>query len=73
MLPNTKIKGFAVAILIIIYLLQTHTTQHFTHKKYIVPCGKGLLGSLYNTNTISTLAQTKKKFSSLSLRLIEIF
>ena len=38
MLPNTKIKVFAVGILIIIYLLQTHTTQHFTHKKYIVPC-----------------------------------
>jgi len=38
MLLNTKIKVFAVAILIIIYLLQTHTTQNFTHKKYIVPC-----------------------------------
>jgi len=25
-------KVFVVAILIIIYLLQTHNTQHFTHK-----------------------------------------
>ena len=43
MLTNTKIKLSAVAILIIISdynlcLLQTHTTQHFAHKKYIVPC-----------------------------------
>jgi len=60
-----KINVFAVAILIIIYLLQTHTTQHFTHKNTYFRAGKGLLGSLNNTNTVSTLAQTVKKFSSL--------
>jgi len=35
---QSRIKGVCRCYPNIIYLLQTHTTQNFTHKKYIVPC-----------------------------------